>query len=182
MDFKKVLRFLSQDFKKHNISYGLIGGIALGAHGIIRATVDIDFLVKKDDLSNVKSIMESHGYKPIYESENVSQYVSDVSPFGAVDFLHAFKAISLSMLERAQAHRVFGGELEISVLEPEDIIGLKVQALVNNPDRKELEYADIKRVLEKFRKTLDWKRLKEYFILFGLENIFDEYEKKYRSE
>ncbi len=49
MDFKQVLRFLIFEFDKHNIDYALIGGFALGILGIIRATMDMDFLVKKDD-------------------------------------------------------------------------------------------------------------------------------------
>lgn len=181
MDFKQVLSFLSKEFARKNIRYALIGGVALGAHGIVRATVDLDFLVNKEDLSKVKKIMESHNYKTMYESENVSQYLSDLKPFGAVDFLHAFRPISLSMLERAKKIAVFGGETELPVLQPEDIIGLKVQALANNTERAELERADMYRVFDHFGSNLNWNRLREYFKLFNFEELLHEYEQKFRN-
>ncbi len=178
MDFKKVLAFLARDFEVNGVSYALIGGIALGALGIIRATVDLDFLVKKDDLKKVREIMESHGYKTVYESENVSQYLSELKPFGSVDFLHAFRPVSLSMLGRAGRIKVFDGEIEIPVLQPEDIVGLKVQALANNSERREWELADIKRVFEKYGQELDWDRLRYYFELFDLGDLYYEYRKR----
>ena len=63
MDFKKVLGFLTKDFEKMQISYALIGGIALGALGIVRATVDVDFIVNRDDLHKVKRAMNARGYQ-----------------------------------------------------------------------------------------------------------------------
>ncbi|MEW5817800.1 MAG: nucleotidyltransferase family protein, partial [Spirochaetota bacterium] len=74
MDFAKVLGRLLSDFEREKITYALIGGFAMGALGIVRATMDLDFLVKKDDLKAVHEIMNSHGYNLLYKSENVSQY------------------------------------------------------------------------------------------------------------
>jgi predicted nucleotidyltransferase len=33
-------------FKKHKVEYALVGGFALALHGVVRATVDIDVIIK----------------------------------------------------------------------------------------------------------------------------------------
>lgn len=174
MDFKAVLSLMLEGFQKQNIRYALIGGFALGALGIPRATIDLDFLVHRDDLNKVDNIMKSNGYECVYKTENVSQYVSGVKIFGEVDFLHAFRRISTGMLEKAKELEIFEGKLKIKVLRPEDIIGLKLQAAVNNPARAAREYMDIEALMEQCKKDLDWDILEEYFSLFEQKEKFLE--------
>lgn len=57
MDFKAVLKELLTAFYEHNIRYALMGGFALGAWGISRATVNIDFLENRDNTEKVHGIM-----------------------------------------------------------------------------------------------------------------------------
>ena len=99
MDFERVLRDLVFDFTEREVSYALIGGFALGALGVPRATMDLDFLVARDALQVVDEIMARRQYRLRYRSENVSQFVSDLAPLGQVDFLHAFREISTAMIE-----------------------------------------------------------------------------------
>ena len=101
MDFKIVIDKLLTAFQDEDIRYALIGGFALGAIGITRATVDIDFLVNSDDLDKVHRIMTGLGYDRAFHTDNVSQYLSADNLFGEVDFLHAFREISVGMLQRA---------------------------------------------------------------------------------
>ncbi len=179
MDFKIVLGALIDDFNKENIRYALIGGFALGALGIPRATVDLDFLVEKDDLPKVDKIVASQGYECVFKSENVSQYISPLKIFGEVDFLHAFRKIAVSMLERALELDIFDGSLKIKVLRPEDIIGLKIQAVANDETRETQEYADIEALISYYRKNLKWDIIEEYFSLFEKEEKFNDLKRKY---
>ncbi len=57
MDFKLVTEKLLTAFNEHDIHYALIGGLALGAWGVPRGTVDMDFLVNRDDMEKVDAIM-----------------------------------------------------------------------------------------------------------------------------
>lgn len=70
------------------------------------------------------------------------------------------------MLERAEEKDIFEGKFKIRVLRPEDIIGLKLQSLVNNPARTEREYLDIEALMDYYRKDLDWESIEEYFSLW----------------
>jgi predicted nucleotidyltransferase len=181
VDFEKVLKLLIRDFEKENINYAIIGGFAVGALGIMRATMDLDFLVDAKDIPKLAKIMGKYNYRCVFKTENVSQYVSGIKIFGEVYFLHAFRKISLSMLKRAKEIPIFGEKFKIKVLEPEDIIGLKLQALVNDSSKETKEYADIEALMDYFKDKLNWDLIKEYFSLFEKENKFVELRQKYKN-
>ena len=62
MDFERVLRDLVADFTEREIRYALIGGFALGALGLPRATMDIDFLVARAALPVLDEVMARRQY------------------------------------------------------------------------------------------------------------------------
>ena len=179
MDLKLVIELIIKDFDKEKVRYALIGGFALGALGIARTTVDLDFLLDRDDLSRVDKIMKVNGYKCVFKTENVSQYVSEVKIFGEVDFIHAFRKISIAMLRRAKELDIFEGKSKIKVLRPEDIIGLKLQAVMNDRTRRNREFADIEALMDLYRKDLDWESMEEYFSIFNQKQKFTELKKRY---
>ena len=177
MDFERVLRGLVSEFSAHEVPYALTGGFALGALGVPRATMDIDFLVARDALPQVDEIMQRRGYRLAFRSENVSHFVSDSAGTGQVDYLHAFREISTGMLKRASELPAFAGSLRIRTLQPEDIIGLKVQALTNDPRRQHQDLADIETLAERYSGDIDWQRVREYFALFDRLELYDEIRK-----
>lgn len=181
MDFKTVINSLLKNFKKEDVRYAFIGAFAMGALGMPRATVDLDILVHLEDLPKADRIMTSLGYNCVHKTENVSQYVSPLKIFGEVDFLHAFRDISVRMLARAVEKEIFGGEYEIKVLLPEDILGLKLQAAVNDPERATREYADIESLVEYHKSALDWPLVEEYFNLFNLKEKLAELKERFKK-
>ena len=44
------LRSLVEVFNRHYIDFALCGGLAVAAHGLVRATQDVDFLILEDSL------------------------------------------------------------------------------------------------------------------------------------
>ena len=69
---------------------------------------------------------------------------------------------------------VFGGSLSLRTLRPEDLVGLKVQALANDPGRERQDLADIDRLAQRFAAEMDWERVREYFALFDRLELYDE--------
>ncbi|MDT8286801.1 MAG: nucleotidyl transferase AbiEii/AbiGii toxin family protein [Elusimicrobiales bacterium] len=177
MDLKHALQELVEGFDANGIDAALIGGFALGALGMPRATMDIDFLVDRAALDELEPFMTGLGYKKEFVSENVSQYVHAGPDALEVDFLHAFRPVSMKMLREALSVDVFGGGMKVKVLRPEDIIGLKVQAIVNNPDRKNRDTADIEALA--VTAGLDWPRIGSYYSMFGMEKDFEALKSKY---
>lgn len=174
MDFERVLRDLTGDFVARKVPYALIGGFALGTLGIARATMDLDFLVSREALPRVDDVMRRRGYRLRYRSENVSQFHADSASLGQVDFLHAFRTVSTGMLSRALEVPIFGGSIHVRTLRPDDIVGLKVQALANDPSRERRDAADIELLAERFSREMDWEKMRDYFALFGKLELYEE--------
>ncbi|MDE2292471.1 MAG: nucleotidyltransferase family protein [Elusimicrobia bacterium] len=169
MDFEKALAALLDGFEARKIRCAAIGGFALGLLGAPRATLDLDFLVNKEDLSALDALMASLGYARRYRSENVSQFAAVDDSLGCVDFLHAFRPVSRAMLGRAAPAPAPGGR-RVLVLEAEDVIGLKVQAMANDPRRASKETADIESLAQARGGKLDWGRLEEFYGLFHMDD------------
>lgn len=163
-----MLRTLITAFSRLGIRCAVIGGFALGVLGVPRQTMDLDFLVHRDDLKKLDGALTNLGYAREFQSENVSQYRHPDAVWGSVDFIHAFREISLAMLDRAKDYPALGGNQSLRTAEPEDVIGLKVQAMSNDPERKRFEQNDIERLMARYGSRLDWGRIQEFYDVFGL--------------
>ena len=172
MDFRLVLERLLSGFQEKDIRYALTGGFALGLWGGSRSTVDLDFLVHREDMDKVHMLMTGMGYELHHHTENVSQYVSPLARFGGIDFIHAFREASTEMLKRAVEKEIFSGSMKVRTMIPEDIIGLKLQAVYNNPKREKIDMADIEMLVSVHNRELDWELLKRYFTIFEMDELF----------
>lgn len=130
--------------------------------------MDLDFLVHRDDLNKLHAVLTGLGYRRVVQTENVSHFEHSEAEWGGLDFVHAFRKASLGMLERAKTVPLFGGTETLRVAQPEDVIGLKVQGMVNNPEHRSRELADIERLMGLHGSKLDWGRIQEFYAIFGL--------------
>jgi hypothetical protein len=90
MDLKEVFRFVSpqvrdaaiktaEQLNNLGIRHALAGGLAVGAHGYVRATTDVDFLVGEEAFEHQGSLVAFKAGVPI-EVDGVSiDYLSPVS-------------------------------------------------------------------------------------------------------
>ncbi len=181
MDFQLVFEKVISSFEEEHLQYGLIGGFALGIMGILRATMDIDILLLVDDLDKADKILTGCMYSCVHRSPHLSQYTSELKPLGSIDILHASRTISKEMLSRAERYRVFDKYM-IPVLSPEDIIGLKVQAIANDAQRETADIYDMRLLLEyqlQRKRLIDWELLGEYFSLFNKQALLTTLKKDF---
>lgn len=175
MDFQLVTSKVLRELDEADVRYALIGGYALGLWGATRATMDLDFLLLLEDLEKAEVVLKEYSYRCVFKSDDVAQYVSDLAPFGQIDVLLARREISRGMLKRSESRTSSVGEL--MVLQPEDLIGLKLQALVNDPRREVRELGDMRALLvasKKEGRVVDWELLDDYFSLFNRSEILEE--------
>lgn len=171
MDFVQVIATLSHRLDRARVRYALIGGFAMALRGVQRATMDLDFILMLEDLPSAHRILAELGYRREFHSENVSHYLNPDDAWGRIDILHAFRGPSLGMLQRAERLAV-GAELTLPVVAIEDIIGLKIQAIANDPTRAVADWHDIGLLLSAAREQrigLDWALLGDYLRLFHFE-------------
>jgi hypothetical protein len=168
-----------EEFHQRQIRYAAIGGFALGVLGVPRATADLDFLAHRDDLDKLHEALTALGYLRMVRTENVSQYRHTDTLWGSVDFIHAFRKFALAILARSESYPIFDGTQTVTVADPEDVIGLKVQAMVNDPDRRSQEQADIERLMNLYGQRLDWERIHEYYDVFNLGKEADQLRRRF---
>ena len=177
MNFKVILKNLLSRFSEAGVEVALSGGLALSTMGVFRFTKDIDFVVLEEWVKIVDRIMVEFGYeKQGFSTEEIVSYISPLKVFGQVDFLVARRKYSKAMLKRAREMSVLDGELEVKVLLPEDLIGLKLQAIMNDPkNRYGVDAPDIQRLLKLRGSSMDMNLVREYFRLFEKEDLLDEW-------
>ena len=90
MDLKEVFRFVAPRVREAavktagqlnhlGIRYALAGGLAVGAHGYIRATVDVDFLVGEEAFEHQGSLIAFKAGVPIEVDGVRIDYLSPIS-------------------------------------------------------------------------------------------------------
>jgi hypothetical protein len=176
MNFELVLRRVIGGLEAASVSYALIGGFALALRGVQRATMDLDLILMLEDMEKAAALLHACGYRRVFHSENVSHYESAEPDWGRIDILHAFRGPTLGMLARAEAIPVLDN-FSVKVVHIEDLIGLKVQALVNAPQRAERDWADIRLLLAAAGEqglALDWRLITDYLEIFHLETRLPE--------
>jgi len=174
MDFELVLKSIVTRLNEENVNYAIIGGYAFGLLGISRNTFDLDLLVDKKDRETLKRILSFYYYEIKYETENIAQFVSILKDFGEIDVIYSFRKPSQEMLKRAKKIKILNNQIETSVLCPEDLIGLKLQAIKNDPERYERDIQDIKDLVFHYKTELDYNILKKYFDMLELTHLYDE--------
>jgi predicted nucleotidyltransferase len=177
MNFKAILKMLLRRFSEAGVEVALSGGLALSTMGVFRFTKDIDFIVLEEWVDAVEKIMKELGYeKQNFSSAEILSYISPLKVLGQVDFLVASRKYSRAMVIRARNMPVMDGELTVKVLQVEDLIGLKLQAIANDPkNRYVVDAPDIQRLLRLHRTSLDIGLVREYFRLFEKEDLLDEW-------
>jgi hypothetical protein len=141
----------------------LIGGLALAAHQVPRGTIDVDFLVASEDADRAHEALVALGYACVYRTENVANYRRGDE---GIDLLFAHRPASLRLLREARR-----SSFDVPVISVEGLIGFKLQALTNAPERPH-DRADIDRLIELHRGKLDLAELKQYFDLFDQKALW----------
>jgi len=177
VNFVSTLRDLGACFDALGCRWAVIGALAAGIHGVPRTTVDVDALIDGAFASRLDVALADLGYSVTFRWEESSHFASSRLDRCPLDFLHARRPHTLAMLARAERVELGGPGLLVPVVQLEDLIGLKVQAMVNDPDRRRGELVDICALLEAAaarRTRLDRHRVREYFAIFNEEHEFDE--------
>jgi len=172
MKFREVFRFLIGFFEKERMDYALIGAFALHAYGYVRATQDVDFLVRAENQDRIVHYLESSlGYDTIHRSSGYSNHVHRLSGLGRIDFLYVQGATAESIFRETRRLLVLD-DFRLPVVKPEHLVALKVFAIKSNPDRALREMADIKELLA--LPGLDHGEVRKYFEKYGqLERYHD---------
>ncbi len=155
-------------FARNRIEPALIGGLAVVAHQVVRATKDVDFLVEAEAADRVHDALLDLGYKCLYRSEDAANYVRDTE---GLDLLYAHRPLARRLLSQASERETPMGRMRI--ISVEGLIGFKLQGFVNDGTRTR-DLDDIRALLKVHGASLDMVELREYFALFNKPELLNE--------
>ena len=155
-------------FARNGTEPALIGGLAVVAHQVVRATKDVDFLVEAEAANKVHVALLDLGYQCLYRSEDAANYVRATE---GLDLLYAHRPLARRLLSQASERDTPMGRLR--VVSVEGLIGFKLQGYVNDATRlRDLD--DIRALVQVHRASLDLSQLREYFALFNKQELLNE--------
>jgi hypothetical protein len=171
MNLRTVIENLSRFFAREEIVFAVIGAFALKAHGYVRATRDVDFIVRREDQEKTIRFLETLGYETLHRSQGFSNHLHPLPGLGRVDFVY---------VAGETAELIFSGtrplfildDLTLPVVRPEHLIALKVYAMKNDPERTYREMADIQQLLR--LPEVDRDEVSSYFEKYGQLEKFHE--------
>ena len=146
----------------------LIGGLAVVAHQVVRATKDVDFLVEAEAAPKVHDALLDLGYQCIYRSEEAANYVRTTE---GLDLLFAHRPLARRLLAQASERETPMGRMRI--ISVEGLIGFKLQGFVNDASRTR-DLDDIRALLKIHRASLNMDELRGYFDLFHKTELLNE--------
>jgi len=158
MSLQDTLNKAHQALFNINIDHAIIGGFALAAHGVVRATQDIDLLIDGSKRADAAKALLAAGFTSIHETSEVSHF----GGAGQLDVLWANRLPTQQMLQSAKIVLNF----PVPVVNAEDLIGLKIQAYKNDPKREFQDKADILALLDRNR-ALNLQTIRKYADIFG---------------
>ena len=128
MDFAGVLDTVSRFLDSRGFRYALVGAFALSAHGLSRATQDLDLAVDAGARRDLVSLFESLGYETLYCSEGYSNHVHPLSGLGRVDCIYVAEPTATSLFESATAAPIFGRPIRVPKPAHEQTGGQRTEA------------------------------------------------------
>lgn len=168
MNLRNTIKLVHRLFERESIEHVLIGGLGLSCYGSTRATMDVDLLIHEESKERAKNSLLDLGLRVFNESPEVIQF----DGVGNIDLLIARRPISQEMLFNARQ----GGPEGIQFARAEDLIGLKIQAYKNDPDRELQDKADIQFLIRNVD-NLDYDLIKKYADMFGEWKVIHELKK-----
>ena len=155
-------------FARNDTRPALIGGLAVVAHQVVRATKDVDFLVEIEAADKIHNALLNLGYQCLYRSEDAANYVRATE---GLDLLYAHRPLARRLLAQASERDTPMGLIRI--ISVEGLIGFKLQGFANDATRTR-DLDDIRALIKIHRTSLNMDELQEYFALFNQSELLHE--------
>jgi hypothetical protein len=171
MDLERVVPLVVDLLESDGRPFALAGALGLHAHGITRATTDLDLVTVREAQEELVRSLERAGYETLYRSEGYSNHAHSDPLLGRVDIIYVNGETSRRLFAGCRKHLDVAGR-RLPVPKPEHLIAMKVQAVKNDPRRAFRDLADVQALMR--LPGIDAAEVRGYFERAGLEERYDE--------
>jgi hypothetical protein len=128
--------------RQAGVEFLVIGGHAVNAYCEPRVTLDVDFLVRRDDLGRWKDLLLAEGFKLDYEGPTFVRFNPPYGTDWRLDLMLVNAETFRKLRAAAQTKKLLS--IESLVPRPEHLIALKLHALKHgHPERFEKDFIDV---------------------------------------
>lgn len=162
---KEIAEYLYRAEQRGEIRFLLIGGRSLEAHGYVRTTKDVDFLIAHTNIPTMNHLLETAGFQRLRENNICSRWQHKTLLHEDVDLMFVdpstFEKLSADAVEWKLEH------ILLKVPSVQNLIALKIHAIHNNPDRRSKDGQDICTLLDLHPEALDAEAFSRICLKFG---------------
>ena len=155
------------------LRFFLIGGRSLEAHGLVRFTKDVDFLVATQDIPVISDILTRAGYEKINETPIFSRWKHPSMMADDVDIMYVKPETFEKLLEGSKMFEI--GSVSIRVPSVPSLIALKLHAMRSNEERLEKDGRDIAELLKLNPGILDKASLEALFTKYACSHLYPQF-------
>lgn len=136
MDYSKAFHLVAGASKKSAVPCVLIGGFAINFYKVSRNTLDVDFLITKEDFEKIKSALTIAGYSEEFVTD-VAVRFSNKKEAADIDFMIVDKTTREKIVKDGKEVEVVGEKLVIPSVN--HLIALKLHAIKTNQKNRILK-------------------------------------------
>lgn len=143
MNFARVLPIITSFLEETGARFAVIGAVALAAYGMLRTTLDLDFVVDASARDDILRFMEARGYETVRAAGGYSNHRHPDPLWGRVDFMYVSGETAEKLF--ASCRQGLGPRKQpIPLPKPEHLVAMKALAIKNDPGRAFQDLADIR--------------------------------------
>lgn len=164
MKLPEFAHSLYQSFEREGIPLLLAGGWAVCHHGYTRYTNDIDWVCSRADEARAIELMKSLGFEIVFEAMATRFRHSRHFDLLPVDLLW----VSVETFARmAQSNQRTGPRADMSVIDLESLLAMKINALKDHEKREGKDVLDIRFLMKENQGVITEDRLRQICERFG---------------
>jgi len=150
MDYAKAFHLVAKASKESAVPCVLIGGFAINFYKVTRNTLDVDFLITKEDFIKIRNALLIAGYAEEFATDVAIRFSNKIDALD-IDFMIVDNTTREKIIKAGKIAEVVGEKLIIPSIN--HLIALKLHAIKNN------------------QKNRIWKDLPDIIRLIKMNNI-----------
>jgi hypothetical protein len=176
----EILKVLSEKGDERGISFILVGGIALSAHGLTRQTGDVDLLVRIKSAEEWRKILEGLGYRLFHDHPAFKQFSPPRIDAWPVDLMVVDDETFDNLWREGEEYDL--GKVRVLVPNVEHLLAMKVHALKQDvPSRRLKDIDDIIGLLERGNIDAEDPVFYGLCMKYGTEAIYEQLRKIWKK-
>ena len=168
----EILKTLSREGERRGLSFILIGGHALNAHGVSRQTGDVDLAVSQGEKEAWRALLEDLGYKLYHEHSAFLQFTAPSLDAWPIDLMLVDGLTLAGLCDDGKKVDFDGTSVRVPCVE--HLLAMKLHAIRQaQADRELKDLEDITRLIESARMDVHGAELRDLCDQYGTRDLYE---------